>query len=138
MHFRFSSLSKKPVMSINRVFRKPPGALVVTCLALLTTSVRAQAPQAPPTRLESEVTGMRAENGVIREQLRKLEEQQKTILQLMDQLQRKLDGGPAAIAQQSPPAPQPEPVPVLGNSGDSMPTNSTSSNSRATFTKPPM
>ncbi len=33
---------------------------------------------------------------------------------------------------------QPEPVPVLGQSGDSMPTSSTPSNSRATCTKPPM
>jgi hypothetical protein len=33
---------------------------------------------------------------------------------------------------------QPEPVPVLGQSGDSMPTNSTPACSRATFTKPPM
>ena len=85
----------------------------MTSLALFTTSVRAQAP--PPTRLESEVTEMRAENGVIREQLRKLEEQQKTILQLMDELQRKLDGRPAAVAQQSAPAPEPEPVPVDGS-----------------------
>jgi hypothetical protein len=55
---------------------------------------------------------MRAENVVIREELRRLEEQQKTILQLMDELHRKLDGRPAAIAQQSPPATQPQPVPV--------------------------
>jgi hypothetical protein len=55
---------------------------------------------------------MRAENGAIREQLRKLEEQQKTILQLMDELQRKLDGRPVATAQQSPPAPQAELVPA--------------------------
>jgi hypothetical protein len=101
-------------MSITRVFLKSPGALAVTCLALFTTSARAQAPQAPPTRLEGEVTEMRAENGVIREQLRKLEEQQKTILQLMDELQRKLDGRPDAIAHHSAPAPQPEPVPVDG------------------------
>ena len=37
---------------------------------------------------------MRAENGAIREQLRKLEEQQTRILHLMDELQRKLDGRP--------------------------------------------
>jgi hypothetical protein len=117
MHFRFSLPRKKPVMSITRVFRKSPGALAVTCLALFTTSVRAQAPQPPPTSLEREVTEMRAENGVIREQLRKLEEQQKTILQFMDELQRKLDGRPAAIAQQSAPAPQPEPEPVLVDGG---------------------
>src|SRR5688500_2712396 len=33
---------------------------------------------------------------------------------------------------------QPEPVPVLGQSGDSIPTSSTPACSRATFTKPPM
>ncbi len=52
---------------------------------------------------------MRTENGAIREQLKKLEEQQKAMLQLMNELQRKLDGGPAAIAQQSPLAPQSAP-----------------------------
>src|SRR5215510_14541885 len=33
---------------------------------------------------------------------------------------------------------KPEPVPVLGQSGDSMPTSSTPACSRATLTKPPM
>jgi hypothetical protein len=55
---------------------------------------------------------MRAENGAIREQLRKLEKQQKTMLQFMDELQRKLDGRPPAIAHQSPPAPQPDHEPA--------------------------
>jgi hypothetical protein len=110
MHFLFSLPRKKPVMSITRVFRKSPGALAVTCLALFTTSVRAQAPQPPPTSLEREVQEMRIENNAIREHLGKLEKQQKTILQLIDKLQRKLDGRPAAVAQQSAPALQPEPV----------------------------
>ena len=68
-----------------------------------------ETPQSEPGSLEKEVMEMRTENGAIREQLRKLEEQQKAMLQLMNELQRKLDGGPAAIAQQSPPAPQPAP-----------------------------
>ena len=87
-------------------------AIALTSLALSVSSALAQAPQSPPSRLESEVTEMRAENVAMREQLRRLEEQQRTILQLMDELQRKLDGRPAAIAQQSPPAPQPQPAPV--------------------------
>ena len=33
---------------------------------------------------------------------------------------------------------QPEPVPVMGNKGDSMPISSTPWCSRATFTKPPI
>ncbi len=91
---------------------KSSAAVALTSLMIFASSTRAQDPQSRPTSLESEVTEMRAENGVIREQLRKLEEQQKTILQLIDELQRKLDGRPAAIAQQSPPAPQPQPVPA--------------------------
>src|SRR5262245_28788465 len=53
-------------------------------LVLCASSARAQAPQSPPTNLASEVR----------------------------ELQRKLDGRPASIAQQSAPAPQPEPVRV--------------------------
>ena len=91
---------------------KSSAAVALTSLTLFASSTRAQDPQSQPSRLESEVMEMRAENGAIREQLRKLEEQQRTILQLMDELQRKLDGRPPAIAQQSPPAPQPQPVPA--------------------------
>jgi hypothetical protein len=72
---------------------KSSAAVAWASLALLVSSARAQAPQSPPASLESEVTEMRTENGAIREQLRKLEEQQKTILQLMDELQRKLAAG---------------------------------------------
>ena len=88
---------------------RPSAALVLAFLTWLASSARAQTPQSEPGSLEKEVMEMRTENGAIREQLRKLEEQQKAMLQLMNELQRKLDGGPAAIAQQSPPAPQPAP-----------------------------
>jgi hypothetical protein len=84
----------------------------LTYMTLFASFARAQHPQPAPSRLESEVMEMRAENGAIRQELQKLEEQQKTILQLMDELRRRLDGGPATIAHQSPPAPQPEPVPA--------------------------
>jgi len=99
-------------MWIRRLCGRSPVRAALASLILFASSIRAQAPQSPPTSLESEVTEMRAENGAIREQLRKLEEQQKTILQLMDELQRKLDGRPVAAAQQSPPAPQAELVPA--------------------------
>ena len=91
---------------------RPSATLLLGFLTWLPGSARAQTPQYGRGSLEKEVMEMRTENGAIREQLRKLQEQQKTILQLMDQLQRKLDGGHAAIAQQSPAAPQPEPVPA--------------------------
>jgi hypothetical protein len=79
---------------------KPSTAVILASLALFASPVRAQ--QSRLGSLESEVTEMRAENGVIREQLRKLEEQQKAILQLMEEVQRKLDGQSAAIAHQPP------------------------------------
>ena len=99
-------------MWIRPLAGRSSAALILAALASFASSARAQAPQSPPTSLESDVKEMRAENGLIREQLRKLEEQQKTLLQLVDELQRKLDGRPVAIAEQSPPAAQAEPVPA--------------------------
>ena len=45
--------------------------------------------------LQSEVEAMKAENAAVRELLRKMEEQQKTLLEQVDRLQRRLDGGKA-------------------------------------------
>src|SRR5580700_9573054 len=87
-------------------------ALILASAWLFTSSARTQTPQALPASLESEVTEMRAENSAMRAQLQKLEEQQKAILLLMDELQRKLDARSVAIAPQSTPAPQAEPVPA--------------------------
>src|SRR5258705_8342526 len=47
-----------------------------------------------PDDLETEVAAVKAENAAVREQLRKMEEQQKTLLELMDRLQRRRDGLP--------------------------------------------
>src|SRR5207248_1029054 len=60
--------------------------------------------QSPPSNLESEVKEVRAENSAIREQLRKLQEQQDTLLHVVGELQRRLDGQPAI----SRPASKPE------------------------------
>jgi hypothetical protein len=46
-----------------------------------------------PTDLEAEVATVKADNAAIREQLRMMEEQQRALLQLVDQLQKRL-GGP--------------------------------------------
>ena len=80
-------------MWIHFLAGRSSAALILASLVLFASSARAQAQQSPPTRLESEVTEMRAENGVIREQLRKLEEQQKTILQLMTSCSGSLTDG---------------------------------------------
>src|SRR5947209_6104271 len=109
MEFRFRLPRKKPDMSITPLSRKSPAALLLTCLALFTTSALAQS---PPSSLEKEVQEMRTENTAIREQIGKLEEQQRALLNAIDQLQRKLDGRPAVIAQQSPPPAQPASAPA--------------------------
>src|SRR6185295_12747574 len=46
--------------------------------------------------LESDVAAMKADNAAVREQLRKMEEQQKALLDLVDRLQRRLDS-PTAV-----------------------------------------
>jgi hypothetical protein len=75
-------------------------------LVLCAASACAQAPQSS-SGVESEIMEMRIENGMIREQLHRLEEQQKTLLHLVDDLRRRLDGQPAPIAYQPPSLPSP-------------------------------
>ena len=82
-------------MLIRRLFGRSPVMATLASLMVFASSTRARLPNLP-TSLENEVTEMRAENGVIREQLRKLEEQQKTVMKMMEELRRRLDGQPAA------------------------------------------
>ena len=49
-----------------------------------------------PKDLQSEVDALKAENAAVRELLRRMEEQQKTLLEQVDRLQRRLDGVPTA------------------------------------------
>ena len=60
-------------------------------------NVAAEAPK--PADLESEVAAVKAENAAFRESLRKMEEQQKALLEMVDRLQRKIDG--LAVANSS-------------------------------------
>lgn len=49
-----------------------------------------------PKDLQSEVEELKAENAAVRDLLRRMEEQQKTLLEQVDRLQRRLDGVPTA------------------------------------------
>jgi len=53
----------------------------------------------PKNDLESEVTNLKAENAAVREQLRKMEEQQKALLDQFERLQRRLDSAATAVVQ---------------------------------------
>jgi hypothetical protein len=66
-------------------------------------------PEKPrPIDLEDKVAAVMADNAAVREQLRKMEEQQKTLLELVDRLERRLDG--STVAEVSPPAQPPDPA----------------------------
>jgi hypothetical protein len=109
-------------MSAHRAYIKLSVVLALTTVALCTTSAFGQSPANSPTNtdkgiaaaqgsrlgnaenkvaaeepkpndLESEVAAVKAENAAVREQLRKMEEQQKILLEQVDRLQRRLDGG---------------------------------------------
>jgi hypothetical protein len=90
--------------------------LVLSSLTLSATSASGQSQQkelatAKPTRpettavasghndLESEVANLKAENAAVRELLRRMEEQQKTLLEQVERLQRRLDGATTADAR---------------------------------------
>ena len=79
--------------------------LALASVTLFTTSASAQSPTATPpansdkstvvtpkaSDLESQVAAMKAENAAFREALRKMEDQQKVLLEMVDRLNRKLD-----------------------------------------------
>ena len=117
-------LEDRSNMPANRAYNKLSVILVLTSVALFTTSAFGQSPATgqnntdkaiaavrdpgweirrdkvaadEPKRkdLQSEVEAMKAENAAVRELLRKMEEQQKTLLEQVDRLQRRLDGGTA-------------------------------------------
>src|ERR1051325_1196187 len=78
----------------------------IPALSWLAVSAFAQAPQSSSTGAVSELAAMRSENEAIREQLRRLEAQQETLLRLVAELQQRIDGAPPAPAA-VPPSPTP-------------------------------
>jgi hypothetical protein len=62
----------------------------------------AQSPDAKSGDLTSEVTAVKTENIALREQLNKVEEQQKMLLDVVNDLKRRLDGEPATVVHESP------------------------------------
>jgi hypothetical protein len=73
------------------------------------TENRVAAEEPRPNDLQGEVETLKTENTAVREQLRRMEEQQKVLLELVERLQRRLDG--AASAEVSGIAPPPGSAP---------------------------
>ena len=111
-------------MDVHHAYTRISIVLVLTSVALFTTAVSGQSPAVKPNStgkgiaaaqelrlgnpenkvavdepkpkdLQSEVDAMKAENAAVRELLRKMEEQQKALLEQVDRLQRRLDGSTA-------------------------------------------
>lgn len=102
-------------MIVHSAYTKFAIVFALTLAALFTTSVSGQSPAIKPNStdkgiaaaqgpsvganeskskdLQTEVETIKAENAVVRELLRKMEEQQKALLEQVDRLQRRLDGG---------------------------------------------
>ena len=113
-------------MSISRTFIKASVALALTSV-VFATSAFGQSPAATPNRtaavsepkpgsaenrvaaengkpkdLLSEIEAMKTENAAVWELLRRMDEQQKLLLEQVDRLQRRLDGGPALVVSAAP------------------------------------
>jgi hypothetical protein len=63
----------------------------------------AQSPDVKSGDLTNEVSAVKTENIALREQLNKVEEQQKILLEVVNDLKRRLDGQPVATVRESPP-----------------------------------
>src|ERR1700704_1816279 len=81
----------------------------VLALVLLAATTYGQAPAVPPGSVESEVAGIKAENAALREQLRRVEEQQKTLLEIVNQLQQRFGPITTTMAAEAPPVPKQDP-----------------------------
>jgi hypothetical protein len=80
------------------ILRRFSAALAVTSLLFPGTHLTRQPPVAPPSRVQTEIAQIRAENAVIRDELRKLENRQRVLLRRVQMLQRAWDGPSVPVA----------------------------------------
>src|SRR5690242_10693529 len=114
--FICESIAGDCCMLSRRVYIKVLIGLVWTSMLLVGSSAFAQTPttvaartekaekkvaadEPRPTDLQTEITNLKTENAAVRELLRKMEEQQKTLLDQVDRLQKRLDGNATVTLQ---------------------------------------
>jgi len=95
----FGTLFMKPAYGQSRA--NPPESTEKTVASaqvpLLSKLEKESLPEKPrPMDLEDEIAAVMADNATVREELSRMEEQQKTLLALVDQLQKRLNGSPVA------------------------------------------
>jgi hypothetical protein len=80
-------------------------ALMLTSTTVLSGSALAQSSPPPaPEELNREIESLKADNAAVRELLRRMEQQQRALLEQVDRLQRRLDGPTTAAAPHARPA----------------------------------
>jgi len=84
------ALTSVVLFSVSAFGQSPANNSTDKRIAVAEKKVAADEPK--PKDLQSEIEAVKAENAVVRELLRKMEEQQKTLLEQVDRLQRRLDG----------------------------------------------
>src|SRR5262245_65871298 len=89
---------RRALMLIPRAYRGLSISLALASVMLFAPSAYGQSSGSLPGDLETEVSVVKAENAALREQLRKIEEQQRAMLELINRLQQRLDGPPIAEA----------------------------------------
>ena len=77
----------------------PIKLIVASALTLFASSTFGQTVETKPKDMENEVANLKAENAAVREQLRKMEEQQKALQDQFERLLRRLDGPTTAVVQ---------------------------------------
>src|SRR5262249_23093871 len=95
---------KEPLMLKRRSYATFLIALACTSATLFEAPAYGQVPAPSPVKqddLKNEVAAMKTENVAVRDQLRKLEEQQKALLALIESLRRRLDAIPVALVPQA-------------------------------------
>ena len=89
-------------MWIRCAWRRPQIAIVLVLVALFATSAFGQTPPAAPGTIESQIEQVNAENAALREQLRKIEEQQKKLEELIRESQPTPGSGSSGQPSPSP------------------------------------
>jgi hypothetical protein len=85
----------QPHVSPLRAFVRATVALALTLVISFRVSASAQSQDSNPKDQQSDIDAVKAENLALRELLRKVEAQQEMLLEQVDRLQRRLDGGVA-------------------------------------------
>ena len=80
------------------IVRRFSTALVVTSLLFPVTPLTRQPLVATPSRVQTEIVQIRAEDAAIRDELRTLEDRQRVLLLLVQMLQQVCDGSSAPVA----------------------------------------